>query len=303
MENEFWLSMPDHTDVYVKKWYDTNVKPRAIIQLSHGMVEHIQRYNEFANFLVKNKIFVYGNDHRGHGKTGEVQGQLGYLSDQGGFTRVMEDLYEITKVIKTEHPETPLFLFGHSMGSFLARYYIQKHSEKIDGLILSGTGFFPTITSLSGKALASVLPAKKQSNLMNTLAFGTYNKKIKNKQTSFDWLTRDQKAVTKYIDDPQTGYVPTARFFYDLMDGLGQIHQQTFNKQIRKELPILFISGDADPVGNYSKGIWKIAKNYNEIGLNDIKVFLFENGRHELLHELNKDEVYSTILEWLIEKT
>lgn len=300
MEKEFWLSMPDQTDIFIKKWYNVNVEPKAIIQISHGMVEHIQRYTAFANFLVKNNIFVYGNDHRGHGNTGENQGQLGYFSDQNGFTSVMEDLYEITKTIKSEFPQTPLFLFGHSMGSFLARHYVQHYSEAIDGLILSGTGFFPTVTNLSGKALASILPARKKSKLMNTLAFGTYNKKITNKQTSFDWLTRDEEAVTKYIDDPQTGYVPTARFFYDLMDGLIQIHQQKFNKEIRKDLPILFISGDADPVGNYSKGVWKVAKAFEQIGLNDIKVSLFQDARHELLHEINKKEVYSTIYDWIV---
>ena len=237
---------------------------------------------------------------RDSGKTGEKQGQLGYLSDQNGFSKVAEDLYEITKLIKREFPDTPLFLVGHSMGSFLARHYVQNYSQAIDGLVLSGTGFFPTATSLSGKILASILPAKKKSNLMNTLAFGSYNRKIKNKQTGFDWLTRDEEAVRKYIDDPQTGYVPTARFFYDLMDGLGQIHHQAFNQKIRKDLPILFISGNADPVGNYAKGIWTIAKAYDQIGLNNIKVCLFEDGRHELLHELNKDEVYSTIYEWLV---
>lgn len=300
MEKEFWLSMSDHTDIYVKKWYDTNIKPRAIIQLSHGMVEHINRYNDFATFLLKNNIFVYGNDHRGHGKTGEKQGQLGYLSDQNGFSKVTCDLYEITKLITKEYPNTPLFLFGHSMGSFLGRNYIQNHSESIDGIILSGTGFYPTFTSSSGKALASMLPAKKESNIMNTIAFGTYNRKIKNKKTSFDWLSRDQDAVMQYIDDPQVGYVPTARFFYDLMKGLGQIHLQKFNQQIRKDLPILLISGDADPVGNYSKGIWKVARDYEQIGISDILVHLFEDGRHELLHELNKDEVYLTIYDWIV---
>src|SRR5690625_3827942 len=181
MEKEFWLSTSDGTDLYVKKWFVPNVKPRAIVQLSHGMVEHIQRYNDFATFLAKNNIFVYGNDHRGHGKTGERQGQLGYLSDQNGFSKVAEDLYKITKLIKKEFPDTPLFLFGHSMGSFLARHYVQNHSQAIDRLVLSSTGFFPTATSLSGKILASILPAKKKSKLMNTLAFGSYNRKIKNK--------------------------------------------------------------------------------------------------------------------------
>src|SRR5690625_489175 len=302
MEKEFWVSTSDHTDVYVKKWFKTEVKPKAIVQLSHGMIEHIQRYHDFSTFLLENDIFVYGNDHRGHGKTGGQQGQLGYFSDRNGFTNVMEDIHEITKIIKSEYPKTPLILFGHSMGSFLARHYIQFYSTDIDGLVLSGTGFFPTITNISGRALASILPAKKKSSLMNTLAFGTYNKKIVNKKTNFDWLTRHEESVTKYIDDPQTGYIPTARFFYDLMDGLDKIHKKNLNKNIRKDLPILLISGEADPVGNYSKGVWKVAKIYNQIGLDNVKTVLFEGARHELLHEINKEEVYSTIYNWVMNK-
>ena len=300
MEKEYWVSMSDHTEVFLKKWFNTDIKPKAIVQLSHGMVEHIQRYQDFAMFLLENNIFVYGNDHRGHGNTGERQGQLGYFATENGFAKTAHDLHEITKIIKADYPETPLFLFAHSMGSFLARHYIQNHSNDIDGLILSGTGFFPRITHLTAKTLASMLPAQKESNLMNTLAFGNYNRKIANRKTNFDWLTRDHGAVTKYMDDPYAGYIPTSRFFYDLMDGLGRIHKNQFNENIRKDLPILLISGDADPVGNYAKGVWKVAKNYEKIGLHNITVHLFNDARHELLHEVNKKEVYSTIYEWLV---
>ena len=299
MEKEYWVSMSDHTEIFLKKWFNPDIKPKAIVQLSHGMVEHIQRYQDFAMFLRENNIFVYGNDHRGHGKTGDKQGQLGYFANENGFTKTANDLHEITKIIKSEYPETPLFLFGHSMGSFLARHYIQNHSTEIDGLILSGTGFFPTMTHLSGKALASMLPAQRESKLMNTLAFGTYNRKISDKKTSFDWLTRDHDAVAKYIEDPHAGYTPTSRFFYDLMDGLGQIHQKSLNENIRKDLSILLISGDADPVGQYAKGVWKVAKSYEQLGLHDITVQFFDDARHELLHEINKQEVYTTIYHWL----
>lgn len=302
MEEENWISTADHTEIYVKKWFNPEIEPKAIVQLSHGMVEHIQRYHDFAMFLLENDIFVYGNDHRGHGKTGEKQGQLGYFATQHGFTKTANDLHVITKIIKAEYPKTPLFLFGHSMGSFLARHYIQNHSNDIDGLILSGTGFFPAVTHLSAKALASMLPAQKESNIMNTLAFGSYNRKITNKKTNFDWLTRDHDAVTKYIEDLHAGYTPTARFFYDLMDGLGQIHNKKLNENIDKDLPILLISGDADPVGHYSKGVWKVAQSYTQLKLHDIKVCLFDGARHELLHEINKKEVYSFIYHWIINK-
>lgn len=299
LEKDFWISMPDEVNVYVKKWYQADQQPKAIVQLSHGMVEHIQRYDDFAQFLVTNNIFVYGNDHRGHGKTGERQGQLGYFSDHDGFKKVAEDLHEITQIIKEKYPTVPLFLFGHSMGSFLARKYIQSYSHEIDGVILSGTGFFPSFTTKLGKSLARLLPAEKESHVMNHIAFGSYQTKIKNVQTDFDWLTRDRQAVQTYLDDPSTGYVPTARFFYDLMDGLGTIHRKKANETIRKDLPILFMSGEADPVGDYSKGIWKVANLYHQMGIKHIKVMLYIEGRHELLNELNKTEVYEQTFEWM----
>lgn len=299
MKTESWMTMSDGVDVYVNKWEPDNKKPQAIVQLSHGMVEHIGRYDEFATYLMNQRIIVYGNDHRGHGKTGENQGQLGYLADQDGFNRTTEDLYEISKQIKSEHPHLPLFLFSHSMGSFLARKYIQTYSTAINGVIFSGTGYFDPLTTQTAKGIARLLPARDQSEFMNFLAFGSYNKRITNQITPFDWLTRDQAAVEKYMADPHTGYIPTARFFYDLMDGLGDIHSRKKNQAIRPDLPMFFISGDADPVGHYAKGIWKTAHHYDRLGIENIKVMLFADGRHELLSELNKKEVFEVILDWI----
>ncbi|PAV28618.1 lysophospholipase [Virgibacillus profundi] len=299
MEKTFWMKMDDDVEIYVKKWFTSVEKPKAIVQLSHGMVEHINRYKEFAEHLLEKDIFVYGNDHRGHGNTGEKQGLLGYFAAEDGFTKTTEDLYAITKQIKLDHPHTPIFLMGHSMGSFMVRNYLQEYSGAIDGAILSGTGYFPKLKSLAGKKLAEILPPRKESKLMNSLAFGTYNKKIKQKNTGFDWLSGDEKAVQIYIDDPHTGFIPTSRFFYDLMSGLITMNNQKLNHSIRNDLPLLIISGDADPVGNYSKGIWKTANLYEKIGLENITTMLFTDGRHELLNELNKDEVYTAIYRWM----
>ena len=299
MEKEFWMSMQDNVDVYVKKWYKKDENPVAIVQLAHGMAEHINRYDDFANFLVNKNIYVYGNDHRGHGKTGDNQGLLGYFADTDGFTKTTEDLFEITNRIKQEYPDVPLFLFGHSMGSFLSRRYIQMHSDLIDGVILSGTGYYPKTITNTAKFIANMLPAREPSYLMNSLTFGSYNKMIPKNETSFDWLTRDKKVVKTYIDDPYAGFTPTASFFYDLMDGLIHIHNKKLNKSIRSNLPLLFISGDADPVGDYSKGIWKTAQHYDSIGIENITTMLFKDGRHELLNELNKEEVYVAIYQWI----
>ncbi|WP_284141125.1 alpha/beta hydrolase [Virgibacillus sp. LDC-1] len=299
MKKSYWLSMKDGVDVHVVSWTNPQEQPKAIVQLSHGMVEHIERYDEFANFLLNERIFVFGNDHRGHGKTGQKQGILGYFAAEDGFTKTASDLFTITTDIKSTYPNIPLFLLGHSMGSFLARKYIQTHSHAIKGVILAGTGYYPTSLTMVGKQMASILPPTKKSKLMNQLAFGSNNNRIKGKITKFDWLTQDKEAVKAYIEDPLTGFVPTARFFYDLMSGLQDIHQKQANGSIRKDLPMLLISGAADPVGSYGKGVWKTAQLYEEAGLEKVTTMLYENGRHELLNELNKKEVYQAISGWI----
>lgn len=299
MEETFWLTMEDNVQVYVKKWSEPSKKPKAIVQLSHGMVEHINRYNEFSEFLLSHDIFVYGNDHRGHGKTAEKQGLFGYLAKENGFEHTTNDLFEVTKRIKQDYPDTPLYLLGHSMGSFLARNYIRQNSELIEGVILSGTGYFPRITSRIAKMIASTLPPKEKSPLMNSLAFGSYNKRIKDKRTNFDWLSRDNKMVQSYMEDPLCGHIPTARFFHDLMTGLVLIHNRKSIKSVRPNLPILFISGSEDPVGNYGKGVWKTANLYHDAGVKDTMVMILDQGRHELLNEKDRDLVYDEILHWI----
>lgn len=300
MEKSFWMTMDDQVEVYVKKWYDSSKEPKAIIQLAHGMVEHINRYAEFAEFLVDHGIFVYGNDHRGHGRTGENQGLLGYLADEDGFEKTTNDLMNITKQIKRDYPDTPLFLLGHSMGSFLARNYIQRNSSLINGIILSGTGFYPALVSTSAMQIASTLPPKLESNVMNSLAFRSHNKRIANKKTDSDWLSSDEKVIQSYMEDPYCGFVPTARFFYDLMEGITMIHDKKKIKSIRSDLPMFIISGAEDPVGNYSKGVWKTAHLYGDAGLKNVITMLFENGRHEILNEVNREEVYGAILNWIL---
>ncbi|WP_249871251.1 alpha/beta hydrolase [Oceanobacillus saliphilus] len=299
MESSFWLTMEDHVEVYIKKWTNENRKPKAIIQLAHGMVEHINRYGAFANYLVEQGFDVFGNDHRGHGKTGERQGLQGYFADEDGFSTATNDLFEITNHVKENYPGIPIFLIGHSMGSFLARNYIQTHSESVQGVVLTGTGYYPKAVSLTGKSLAALLPPKEQSPIMNRLTFCRNNKKIKERKNGFEWLTRDETVVEDYIKDPFSGFIPTSRFFYDLLTGVMSMQNNKQNKSVRKNLPLLLLSGDADPIGNYAKGIWKTAKIYQKAGLENVTVMLFTDGRHELLNEINRDEIFKMLCKWL----
>jgi len=297
-----WKTMNDGAEVYVKKWFDETKQPKAIVQLAHGMAEHIERYDAFAQFLVENDIFVYGNDHRGHGKTGEKAGIHGYFADVNGFERVVEDLFEISQSIRSDYANVPLFLMGHSMGSFLARRYIQKYSDLIHGVILSGTGGNPGLAGKIGKYIAKRqmkrFGSKTPSDTLNKLIFGSYNKGFES-NTGFEWLTRDQVEVHKYMNDPYCGFVCTSGFFYDLMNGLEVIHLDSEIQRIRKDLPMLIFSGDQDPVGAKTKGLVKTIQQYKNNGITNIDYTFYPEGRHEMLNELNRDEVYKDVLNWI----
>lgn len=298
MEQSFWLQTEDNSEVYVRYW-DECENPKAIIQISHGMAEHIARYDDFASHLNQQGYIVYGDDHRGHGKTGDKQGLLGYFADEKGFDLLVEDMHLLTKHIQTKHPNLPIILFGHSMGSFIARNFLQKYSNEIAGVILSGTGYFPIMSSYLGRMIASFLPSRRQSKLMDALVFGNYNTKVKDKRTNFDWLTRDEQIVDAYINDPFAGYIPTGRFFFDLLSGILTMQHDKQNIAIRKDLPMLFLSGDQDPVGNYGKGVFRAAESYNQAGIDNIVVKTFTDARHELHNETNKEQIYGTIKKWI----
>lgn len=299
-----WLTMDDGTALYVQKWTEETLTPKAIIQISHGMAEHIERYEPFAHYLLSKGFFVYGNDHRGHGHTGERMGIFGYFSEQNGFDRVVEDLYAVTKYIKHQHPNVPVILFGHSLGSFLARRYVQKYSHDIDGLICSGTGGDPGFATTIGKYIAkrgiNKNGSKVPSHTLNKLIFGSYNKKFKSEDHPFARLTRDQAIVEAYTQDPYCGFVCTGSFYYDLLTGLQLVHNKEIIEGIRKDLPMLFISGDNDPVGGFGKDVEKVIKQYKDCGLDNVESHFYHECRHEILNELNKEEVYRDIEHWLM---
>lgn len=303
MEENIWLTMSDAEEVFLKRWTDESNNPKAILQIAHGMAEHINRYESFANYLVANGIFVYGNDHRGHGKTGEKSGILGFFADNHGFERAVDDLKEINNFIRREHPNVLVFLLGHSMGSFLVRRYVQRFNDVVNGIILSGTGGNPGQLGKIGKAIAKsqmkMLGNRAKSPLLNKLTFGSYNKKFTNVKTDFDWLSRDRTEVQKYVDDPLCGFIPTAGFFYDLLTGLEIIHADNEIEKINKKIPILYFSGEEDPVGKNTKGVSQVISQFKQHGIENIEYIFYKGGRHEMLNETNRMEVTNNILQWI----
>ena len=278
-------------------------RPVGHIHLLHGMAEHIGRYEFAINFFCEQGFVVSGHDHRGHGKTAALNGVKGYFAESDGFNRVVQDTHEVISKIKTIHPALKFILVGHSMGSFIARRYIQLYGDRLDFVILSGTGDDSGIARYGGLAIAHLAGKKqgyrKRNKLVNSLVFGSFNKKIDDPQTEFDWLSKNEHHVSEYLHDENCGFIPTTQFFIDLFTGLGLIHRKLEIDKIPKSLPILLFSGVDDPVGNYGKAVWKVARQYNDAQINEVIVLLFEEGRHELLNDPSQVHVLEAVLEWI----
>ncbi|GGM36107.1 alpha/beta hydrolase [Paraliobacillus quinghaiensis] len=303
MKHADWIEIDDKNSIYFQKWeHPSNEQKKAVLQISHGMAEHVDRYDEFANFLMDHGFIVYGNDHRGHGQTGKKHG-VGYFDEVNGFEKATNDLLTVTEEIKKQHPTLPIFLFGHSMGSFLVRNYLTKQSDYLSGVILSGTGSEPQALTKTVKLLAkwqiSIKGWDQPSSFFNKLVFGNYARQFKHRQTDFDWLSRDQNNVYDYINDPDTGFIPSTSFFYDLFDGIETMQDPKKIDKIKKDLPFLFISGTDDPVGKYTNGVKKAIEQYKNQGIKNIDYKFYQGARHELLNEINKNEVMEDILSWL----
>ena len=281
-------------------------KPRAVVQIAHGIAEHIDRYRPFMEFLADNGFVAAGNDHLGHGKSIRVPEEQGFFAEKDGWWRVVDDMDKLHDIMSKEYPELPYVLFGHSMGSFLTRTYLIKHPDKYDGVILSGTGHQSPALVLGGNAAASVMAklngAMGDGAKLDSLAFGTYLNKIENPRTKFDWLSRDTEQVDKYIADPLCVFVGKIGLYRDMMQGIKFITDKKNIAQMNKEKPVYFMSGDGDPVGDYGKGVVRAYKAFCDAGLHDVFMRLYPGGRHEMLNETNKEQVYQDILNWLNEK-
>lgn len=292
----------DRNKINVYKWSpDKNVK--GIVQIAHGMAETAARYDYFARALVNEGYIVYANDHRGHGGTAASVEELGYISDNDGFIDMVEDMRRLTKIVKADNPGLPIILFSHSMGSFLTQRYIQLYGNEIDGVILSGTNGKPPSTINAGivlsKTIMKLKGRKASGKLVDKMAFGSYNKRFMPNKTKFDWLSRDEEQVAKYIDNPYCGTIFPVSFFHDLFIGMKSVHRPEFLNQIPKELPIYIFGGSDDPVGNYGVGITNLEAAYKSLGIKNVTSKLYPDGRHEMLNEINRDEVIDDVINWI----
>ena len=283
-----------------------DAEPRAIVQIIHGIAEYIDRYDEFMSFLADNGIIAVGTDHLGHGKSIESEEQTGFFAYDNGWDYVVRDEEVLRLAMHENYPELPIIVFGHSMGSFMTRTLLIRYPDAFNAAIISGTGNQGAALVNGGLIMGNLVTGLKgahhYSKFLNNLAFGSYNKIYENPKTEYDWLSRDEANVQKYIDDPLCGFIPSCSLFRDMMTGVKFITNKKNLTAMNKDMPVYFMSGDMDPVGECGKGVQKAYNNFLEAGMKDVSIKLYPGGRHEMLNEINKDEVYTDILAWLESK-
>jgi alpha-beta hydrolase superfamily lysophospholipase len=306
----FSFRTPDNTEIFTYRWLpDTPSDIKAIVQIVHGMAEHAVRYERFAKRLIEAGYAVYASDLRGHGKTARSVDNLGYFADDQGWKKVVNDIHALTEIVRKENSGVPVFLFGHSMGSYLARNYAMLYGNEISGLVLSGTGGDPgfggKIALAIGKREAIKKGKKARSPTMDKLLVGMFNRAFKPNRTKFDWLSRDAAEVDKYISDPFCGNILSVGFYCDFLEGIFFVNKLEHVRNIPKKLPIYLFSGALDPVGaktpwsGKTKGVLQTYNGFVKAGINDVTYKFYPEGRHEMLNEINRDEVFKDVITWL----
>ncbi|MBJ8111214.1 alpha/beta hydrolase [Bacillus cereus group sp. N6] len=298
---ESFVTALDGSEIYLRKWLPER-DPRGIIQIAHGMTEHAGVYTDFIAALLKAGYGVYAHDHKGHGKTVKREEDYGHFKPNVGWNEAVSDVIFVSETIRKEQT-CPLFLLGHSMGSFLSRRAVQLKGELYDGFLISGTGGNPGLLGSIGHKVATIemklRGEKTKSPMLNFLSFGNFNSHFKPNRTKFDWLSSDNNQVDKYIADPLCGFICTTSFYRELFSGVLEVNKLEEFKKTPKNLPIHIFSGDRDPVGDMGKGVKEVYENYKKCDVKDVTLRLYENGRHEMFHEVNRDEVFQDLISWL----
>lgn len=294
-------------DIFTRCWYpDDGVK--AIFQITHGMAEYGERYEDFASFLCAKGFAVFVNDHAGHGRSVKSDDDLGYFGEEGGWNAFVEDEKRVTDLAEKEFPDVPVIYYGHSMGSFIGREYLRRYSagdSRIKAAIICGTaGRNPAAAIAIGLAgaIAKIKGSKFKSNFINNLAFGAYNKKIPNPRTPFDWLSTDEAQVDKYIADKYCGFLFSAVGYRDLFTILNTVSSLKWYEQMNKNIPILLTAGEEDPVGAYGKGVKEVYNGLKNSGCKDVTLKLYPGMRHEIHNEKENKKVYEDLAVWALSK-
>ncbi|WP_174873709.1 alpha/beta hydrolase [Vogesella oryzae] len=295
----FTLQASDDSTIHGQCWLPDGT-PRATVVISHGMSEHAARYAPLAAELVAAGYAVYAHDHRGHGRYAPVPG---WFAARGGWEQVVDDLRCVVDYARGQH-DCPLILYGHSMGSFIARSFLLHYGQRLDGLVLSATGYRQSwlarlmrrVSRLVGRLNGTARP----SPFMTALVFGSFNLGFMPTRTKLDWLSRDPAAVDAYIADPLCGQFPTPQLWSDLFGGIVAMEAgEADGTALPKDCPVWLQAGSRDPVSLGKFGLGQLAARYRRAGMRDVTVTVYPGGRHEMHHETNRDQFRADLLAWL----
>lgn len=277
-------------------------KVNAVLQIAHGMVEFIDRYDEFARYLTEKGILVVGNDHLGHGDSVRSEEYWGYFAKKDGNTILLKDMNRLRKIVQKKYPNAPYFMLGHSMGSFLMRQYLCVYGEGLAGAVIMGTGYQPGLITELGmlvcKGIALFRGWHHRSALVDGMAFGSYNKKF-GKATGKEWLSRNPQNVECYVNEKRCNFRFTLNGYYNLFYSIHSLGNREYLECMPKELPVFFVAGEEDPVGQYGKGVQIVFEQFVDLGIKDVECKLYAEDRHEILNELDREDVYKDIYGWI----
>lgn len=305
MVNRTYFTFPSrdgfHT-IHAMKWQSDEAEPIGVLQIVHGMAEYIARYEEVAVYFANKGFVVVGDDHLGHGDTAKEYGDYGYFCRKDPVTVLVRDEHRLKKIIQKEYEGLPYFILGHSMGSLILRNYLCRYGSGIDGAVICGTAHYSKPAIFAGKILTGVMKlagkSRNKSALLDDLMFGQHNKRT-DKRTSFDWICSDESVVDSYMNDPGCGFLFTVNGFDTLMSLVKELNKHSNLVKMPKDLPVLFIAGTEDPVGNYGKAVQDVYDTFLNLDLTKVQLKLYNDARHELLNEKQKTQVYEDVFNWL----
>ena len=303
-----YIDALDNHEIYVNIWKKTKStkNAKAILHFNHGMAEHSDRYAVIAERFVAEGYIVYAHDHRGHGKSVQRTEMLGHYADENGWEKVISDVLQVNTLIKSQHPNTPIIIMGHSMGSFIVQSYLVSHGDTVSAALLSGSTLGDKLLREFGSFLTKV-ETRRQGSLGKSAAldfasFGIYNREFSPTRTGADWLSRDPTEVDKYVADPLCGFLCTNQLWADLLGGMKDIAKVKTIKKIPNDLPILLFSGELDPLSHNKKkvhGLHQLTSHLRTGGQHYVTCKLYPEARHEILNETNRHEVIDDLVEWI----
>lgn len=304
MREDFWYDSKGAGKIHGCRWTPEE-SPRAVVQIVHGIAEFIERYDEFAAYLNGLGFLVVAEDHMGHGQSVGENGIQGYF--HGGWFTAVEDTMTLLRETQAAYPDIPYVLFGHSMGSFMARTILCKYPDSgISAAVICGTGWqpaalLPPVTRFI-EAVCRKDGEDQPSAFLENLVFGSYNRRVEHPRTAYDWLSRDAKIVDAYIAHPMCGFTPTAGLLREMMKGLTYIEKPAHLEAMKKNLPVFFVAGGDDPVGSYGKGVRHTVSQFKKAGMTDVSCRIYPLCRHEILNEINRQEIFEDIGGWILKK-